>query len=28
VNGAWALKNGKTVANTFAGQPVFGKFKK
>lgn len=28
VNGVIALKNGKTVSNTFAGQPVFGKFKK
>lgn len=27
VNGVIALKNGKTVDNTFAGQPVFGKFK-
>jgi dihydroorotase-like cyclic amidohydrolase len=28
VNGNLALKNGKTVSDTFAGQPVFGKFKK
>ena len=28
VNGVFALKNGKTVNNTFAGQAVFGKFKK
>jgi dihydroorotase len=28
VNGDLALKNGKTVSDTFAGQPVFGKFKK
>ena len=28
VNGVIALKNGKTVANVFAGQPVYGKFKK
>jgi dihydroorotase len=28
VNGVLALKNGKTVGNTFAGQPIFGKFKK
>jgi formylmethanofuran dehydrogenase subunit A len=28
VNGVLALKNGKTVANTFPGQPIFGKFKK
>lgn len=28
VNGVIALKNGKTAGNTFAGQPVFGKFKK
>jgi len=28
VNGVLALKNGKTVNNTFAGQAVFGKFKK
>jgi len=27
VNGVIALKNGKTVNNTFPGQPVFGKFK-
>uniref|UniRef100_UPI0040478606 amidohydrolase family protein n=1 Tax=Mariniflexile sp. TaxID=1979402 RepID=UPI0040478606 len=27
VNGVMALKNGKTVNNTFPGQPVFGKFK-
>ena len=28
VNGVLALKNGKTVENVFAGQPVYGKFKK
>jgi dihydroorotase len=28
VNGVVALKNGKTVANTFAGQAIVGKFKK
>lgn len=28
VNGVVMLKNGKTVVNTFAGQPVYGKFKK
>lgn len=28
VNGVFALKNGKTVANTFPGQAVYGKFKK
>ena len=28
VNGVIALKDGKTVANVFAGQPVYGKFKK
>jgi dihydroorotase len=28
VNGVFALRNGKTVENTFAGQPIFGKFKK
>lgn len=28
VNGVIALKNGKTVGSTFAGQPIFGKFKK
>jgi len=28
VNGITILKNGKTVANIFPGQPVFGKFKK
>ncbi len=28
VNGTLMVKNGKTVANTYAGQPVFGKFKK
>jgi dihydroorotase len=28
VNGIFVLKNGKTVANTFAGQPVYGKYKK
>lgn len=27
VNGVIALKNGKTVSNTFSGQPIFGKFK-
>ncbi len=27
VNGVIILKNGKTVNNTFPGQPVFGKFK-
>lgn len=27
VNGVVALKNGKTVNNTFPGLPVFGKFK-
>ena len=27
VNGIFALKNGKTVANTFAGQPIYGKYK-
>ncbi len=26
VNGVIALKNGKTVSNTFPGHPVFGKF--
>jgi dihydroorotase-like cyclic amidohydrolase len=28
VNGIFVLKNGKTVLNTFAGQPVYGKYKK
>ncbi len=28
VNGIFILKNGKTVQNTFAGQPVYGKYKK
>jgi dihydroorotase len=28
VNGVVALKNGKTVASVFPGQPVFGKYKK
>lgn len=28
VNGVVMLKNGKTVVNTFAGQPVYGKFKR
>ena len=28
VNGTVVLKNGKTVNNTFPGQPIFGKFKK
>jgi N-acyl-D-aspartate/D-glutamate deacylase len=28
VNGTFILKNGKTVANAFPGQPVYGKFKK
>jgi hypothetical protein len=28
VNGAFILKNGKTVGNVFPGQPVYGKFKK
>ena len=28
VNGVFILKNGKTVANVFPGQPVYGKFKK
>ena len=28
VNGTFILKNGKTVANIFPGQPVYGKFKK
>ncbi|MDO8992414.1 MAG: D-aminoacylase, partial [Daejeonella sp.] len=28
VNGAFVLKNGKTLNNVFAGQPVYGKFKK
>ena len=28
VNGMFVLKNGKTVANIFPGQPVFGKYKK
>ena len=28
VNGVFALKHGKTVANQFSGQPVYGKFKK
>ena len=28
VNGIFVLKNGKTVQNTFAGQPVYGKYKK
>ncbi len=28
VNGEFILRNGKTVANIFPGQPVFGKFKK
>lgn len=28
VNGVLMIKNGKTVVNTFAGQPVYGKFKK
>ena len=28
VNGVLMIKNGKTVVNTFAGQPVYGKFKR
>jgi dihydroorotase-like cyclic amidohydrolase len=28
VNGIFVLKNGKTISNTFAGQPVYGKYKK
>lgn len=28
VNGSFILKNGKTVAGAFPGQPVYGKFKK
>ena len=28
VNGVGVLRNGKTVDNIFAGQPIFGKFKK
>jgi len=28
VNGAFVLKNGKTVSGVFAGQPVYGKYKK
>lgn len=28
VNGEFVLKNGKTLNNVFAGQPVYGKFKK
>lgn len=28
VNGTFILKNGKTVANAFPGQPVYGKYKK
>jgi dihydroorotase len=28
VNGAFILKNGKTVSNVYPGQPVYGKFKK
>ena len=28
VNGTLMLKNGKTVSNVYAGQPVYGKFKK
>jgi dihydroorotase len=28
VNGVFVLKNGKTVSNTFPGQPIVGKFKK
>ena len=28
VNGSFVLRNGKTVAGVFAGQPVYGKFKK
>ncbi|MEP6952302.1 MAG: amidohydrolase family protein [Ginsengibacter sp.] len=28
VNGVFVLKNGKTVANIFPGQPVYGKYKK
>jgi hypothetical protein len=28
VNGSLVLKNGKTVANVFQGQPVYGRFKK
>ncbi|MEN9598269.1 MAG: hypothetical protein RL596_580 [Bacteroidota bacterium] len=27
VNGIFALRNGKTVANVFAGQPIYGKYK-
>ena len=27
VNGIIALQNGKTVSDTFPGQPIFGKFK-
>ena len=28
VNGNFVLRNGKTVTGVFAGQPVYGKFKK
>ena len=28
VNGVFILKNGKTVANVFPGQPGYGKYKK
>ena len=28
VNGVVALRNGKTIANVFAGQPIYGKYKK
>ena len=28
VNGLFVLKNGKTIANVFPGQPVYGKYKK
>ena len=28
VNGKIVLKNGKTLSNTFPGQPIYGKFKK
>ena len=27
VNGKIVLKNGKTLSNTFPGQPIYGKFK-
>jgi hypothetical protein len=28
VNGVFMLKNGKTVGNVFAGQPIYGKYKR